>query len=182
VSYADACMETLDYSLQPVVEALRVGPLADTPVNYYSYKSLSYNMDKNNVSRPAVVVSYRNIPNGTGSRIAGPYYMITRVGAVIYVEAPISVSVEDSSTIDTYGGREYMLQPITRAVENWIRSNPALVVPDVVRYVDGDDSNAELFPYDTLDLRWDNPFRLSLRRDEYERFTYFLIIEYLEVQ
>lgn len=183
MSYNDAATEVLEHSLRPIIMALRVGVNFDTPVNFYSYKELSPDMDRDHVVRPAVIVAQKNIGDGQHAQIAGPWPGISRVGIAIYIETPISVTVQTSETAsETVGGRDTLLQPITRSVESWFKSNPALAVPNSIRYLDGDITAEQVFPYDRLDMRRANPFRLALRQREYEGFVYYPIIEFLEVQ
>lgn len=183
MSYSDAATEVLEHSLRPVIMALMVGPNLHTQVNFYSYKELSPDMDRDNVNRPAVIVAQKNIGDGERAQIAGPWPVIGRQGIAIYVETPISVTEQVSATqIDSYGGRDTILQPITRAIESWFKSHPALRVPASIRYQDGNPALEEYFPYDAIDMRRANPFRLALRQREYEGFVYYPILEFLEVQ
>lgn len=183
MSYTDAATEVLEHSLRAMVMALAVGPASDQPVNFYSYKELSSEMDRDKVERPAVIVAQKNIADGQRGQIAGPWPVIGRVGIAIYIETPISVTVPISDTQSvTDGGRDTLLQPITRAIEAWFKSHPALRVPASIRYLDGDVNGEELFPYDCIDMRRANPFRLALRQREYEGFVYYPILEFLEVQ
>lgn len=179
----DMVTEALEFSLRPIIMALGVGPDGDIPVNFYSYKALSADMDRDNVKRPAVIVRQKNIGDGDRGQIAGPWPVISRVGIAIYVETPISMTVPvGPNESETFGGRDNLLQPITRAVESWFKAHPAILIPTALQYLDGDVTGERVFPYDAIDMRRANPFRLSLAQREYEGFVYYPILEFLEVQ
>lgn len=179
----EAALECLELALEPIIQALLVGPTNQTEVTFYKHKSRTLYGDRASISRPCVIVQHFRRSSGDVPQIAGPYPYLGRVGAAIYVETPISISVPDGGGLESdYSGRDTLLQPICYELEEWFRNNHSLPVPDSVRYEGGDPNNAEVFPYDALDLRTPADFAASPRTREYETAVYYPIIEFIEVQ
>jgi hypothetical protein len=182
----EAMMECLEHALYAgltIIEDADKHLVIDSlsllrPVRYYGYKDLSLLGDKPDIKRPCMIVAMTSVPDGSTPKIAGSDYpYIARCGVVVYFEAPI---VFESGGKE-YGGRDDLLIPMTEAFADWVKATPALLVPDAVRYLNGDPDDAVVFNHHTIDLRRDNPFRNLGRRGEYERFTYYLIMETIEV-
>lgn len=183
LSRHEAALECLELALEPIVAAMLVGPNEDQAVNFYKHKSQTLSKDRASIQRPCVIVQHFRRGSAHLPQIAGPYPYLARVGAAVYVEAPLSVSVSlGAGSYEEYSGRDTMLQPICYTLEEWFRDNASVTVPDAVRYVGGNPANTEVFPYDAIDIRAGAEFVSNPRDREYETAVYYPILEFIEVQ
>ena len=183
---SEAMMECLEHALYAdfgVVEdgdknLLAGGFTLKKPVRYYGYKDLSLMAERSEIIRPCMIVVTQELPDGDVPRMAGSDYpFIARCGVVVYLEAPLAFKDGDSE----YGGRDELLNPMSDALSTWVKAHPSILVPDAVRYEDGDPDNPVVFKHDAIDVRMHSPYRVRARRNQYERISYYLVLETLEV-